>query len=346
MTKVKDIDFLMERINEWLEKTEYYHSAQTTKRYRYYLKRLFTEKPLLTKEIVSSIVEHRDLNVDIVVNGIVDWIFRAHKTMLSCYYAFMIFLRTQFTKDQIATLKDLIRLKVPENRSGRVLTDFKKIDAILKMLPEPMDVIARIQWETACRAGAALSLIFQIPEDTQNWLSIIGLMGKYQIPRGENKNSFYEMPPTKKGAESKYFIELHEKGGKVIQRAITKNTFEWIKNYVAYRKEQMYSFLETALRGKNKESFIKRIFCNRVFNIRICWYDTVLQNTGRAVGLEKFSSHWFRATRLRHLLEHNINVKDIQMFAGHKRFDTTSRYIDVPIAGKEEMFLKTLEEEK
>ena len=328
-------EMLLEHIESFLEKRSYLYAQSTLIRNRYFLTKMLTDRKQLADELIHALKEQRIPDTTIVVNNLVDWIYKAHKTFIPCFYVFMTFYEKLFGKVASIEIRDNIKLKYPTKKSERVLTDYDKLNTIMASLPEPMDIMAKIQWETACRSGAVLKMQFHVPEHTQEWLEVIKIINDYKIDRGENADSVYE-----EGGH--YYVKLHEKRGKIIDRPVTKETYAWIMDYMEYRKHQMLTYLGKVRHGKLKPLWVNKIFGNRIFNIRIRWYNTLLTEKGREVGLEKFSSHWFRGSRARHLLNNHINIIDIKNIMGHSHLDTTTRYIDLPITGKEDMILDTL----
>lgn len=330
-----EYEFIEKKIDEYLDIYKHYYSNTTLERYRNALKRLFVYLKGLRREIVKSIDEQRKPDMDTVVNDLIDWTYKSHSGFITGYASFIGFARWLFGKEFVASVKENIKFPKVKKRSPRIINDYKKINALIDMMDEPFDTMARVQWETSCRAGAVLKLTFEVPSNTEEWVKINKVMDFHKVNLGDNQNSFYQ-----KGKY--YYIKLKEKGQKVHERPIKKDTYDWIKSYAEFRKQQMLHFIPHLRKDKLKPIWFRKVFSNKIFNVTHQWYNRILLTNARALDIPKFSSHWLRGTRGRHLLDNKVNPVDIMNFMGHSSLNITLRYIDLPIKGKEDLFLDTL----
>ena len=155
------------RINDWLS-AQFDLSKSTKERYKFAIYMLLRKrdiKNILIKETLDS----KDLNK--LASAYISVVFKEHKRLYVVAYALFSFLKTFYGNSVVDKLKFISFFKHKRKKySDRVVWDFSKIKDIIKNLPEPYDLMARIEWETGCRVGATLKLRFFIdPTDRRNF---------------------------------------------------------------------------------------------------------------------------------------------------------------------------------
>jgi integrase len=217
--------------------------------------------------------------------------------------------------------------------SNRILRDIPKIAKIIDALDEPYDIAARLEWETACRVGAVMKLNFAVnlsePQNTNICRGINdGLLNRSEFINSQD--DFW------KDTNGYCFVKLKEKRGHVLERVITEELYQWLHEWKAERIFMIRQMMEKHYNEREKLRF-KLQLNTRMFPYSLNTYNTMLHRAAFKNGITKFSSHWFRGTRITYLLQKGINMRNIQMLVGHKNISTTERYAQPDVNSTEEL---------
>ena len=264
-----------------------------------------------------------------------EWTFVKHKRLYVFIYAMFSFLKFYYGRDKVGDMKDRMMFKQKRNpRSNRVLRDYLKIDAILQKLQEPFDVIGRVEWETGCRSGALFKMKFNIDlNDHRNHLIVKAITDKYfsNSVLGDNRDFFW------KREDGYCFVLLEEKRGKILERVITPELYDWLVDWKETRLNEIRTILDNYYNNGKKIRYIKKSLHNKLFNFTQRYYNKKLESVAFSLGVQNFSSHWFRGTRATYLNDKGMDIVRIQRQLGHSDVGTTQRYIQPDTTSVEEV---------
>ena len=222
--------------------------------------------------------------------------------------------------------------KQKENpHSHRIVRDYMKINEIINRLEEPYDTMCRIQWETACRSGAVHKMKFNINlSDPKNSFIIKAIKEKKFNADviTSNQDSFWKN-------NDLCFVLLEEKRGKVLERVITPELYDWLVNWKEERLRDIKNKLDLHYNFHKKISI--RRMNNILFPLTQRYYNIHLEKTAFSVGIQNFSSHWLRGSKATFLMENGMSLRKVQMQLGHSKSTTTERYSQADINSEDEL---------
>jgi len=328
----KEID-INDRINTWLNMSVGRLSQTTITRYRQgmntFLKTYSKTKKLLCQR------ELTDEDLIVIVNDLTQWVFRDHKVYPYFYaYAMFGFMSYYFGDSVVLKFKKKMSfVQKTSEQSNRVVRDVSKIRKILDLLEEPYDLMGEIEWQTGCRYGALAKLKFGINLlDPRNGDIVRGIKDKILNIQNfsSTEDDFW------KREDGFCMIKLKEKRGHILERLLTPETFQDLLDWKEQRFIQIRKIMHQYYNEKKKLRF-KWDLNTKVFPCSLNTYDTMLHKASYSVGIQKFSSHFFRGTRATLLHEMGMSPKRIQILLGHKSPSTTMRYISPDTTSKEEL---------
>jgi integrase len=324
---------IKERINQWKQVACSSMSPSTTNRYVYALERFLNtfkeiDKLLLKKELIKE-------DTDKIANCLTEWVFVRHrKPLYTCAYALFLFLKCYYSKTYVDDFKELIHFKQKANpHSNRVVRDYQKINEIIQRLEEPYDVMARLEWETGCRCGAILKMRFNLAFNDSHNSNVIraikdDIFDKSILER--NQDFFW------KREDGLCFVLLEEKRGKVLERIITQELYDWLVDWKQERIREIREQLDKRYTTNKKMRFLRKMN-NRMFPISHQYYNRQLEKTAFGIGIQNFSSHWFRGSKATWLMEHGLSLRKIQVQLGHSSSTTTERYTQPDTTSTDEL---------
>jgi integrase len=324
---------IKKRVTQWGETACATMTPSSKKRYVWALEQFLTAYPKASTVLVKPSLDREDIIT--LGNMISEWIFVKHKQPLYVTaYAVFLFIKFYYNRAFVDDLKDLMRFKQKNSpHSNRIVRDYKKITEIIRGVEEPCDVMARLEWETGCRAGALFKMKFNINlNDPKNFLIIKAIKENIfnKDILGKNQDFFW------KRDDGFCFVLLEEKRGKILERIITDELYDWLVGWKQQRLKTIRDLLDKHYNFSKKLKYLK-FMNNTLFPMSHWNYNHLLKKVAFRLGIQNFSSHYFRGTRATLLLEKGMNIRQIQTLLGHSNLSTTERYTPIDISNKEQL---------
>jgi len=272
------------------------------KKFEIWLKNNTTLKANSRKKYVAQVRKFLNEYGEVNIKNLTKFLLEKHRGDRLVYYrkfAIKYFLTFLGKKDLLDDLKPVFRqIRLQERRFLREIPDFEKFKEFLQILSPKLSVLLMVMYDTAGRIGALLKLkVRDIGED-----------------------------------ENGYYVNLHEKRGRLLRRYIEPITYEALKTIIRGKAKDEPVFLlkrKEASWSRNPRGdpeqylSLEETYLNyyKELKVKSRKFALVSPNFG-------ISFHFLRTTRGRKLYRQYRDLVLVKDYLGHASITTTMRYID------------------